>query len=158
MKNIIYILLLFISYIAVSAQTKKSDYYVLYKGGEKYLKPVKYILFDSLANNAGKKKDNQKVYFHIAGESFVYEKNNKVDTCSSNFLQKNKLENPADLKKNAYKYFKNKKNEVERKSNNKLHILNPPIDFYPYFKIYILERTKNNKLLKYEVDWVYSSF
>ncbi len=27
-----------------------------------------------------------------------------------------------------------------------------------YFKVYILEKTTNNRLIKYEVDWEYSDF
>lgn len=157
MKNIIYIIF-FIASTSLNAQTKESDYFTLYKGGEKYLKPVKYVLFDSLNPNTERKKDKQKIYFHIMGESFVYKKNYAVDTCPINFLQKIKLDNPADLQKNAYKYFKNKKQEVERKTNSKLPVLNPVTNFFPYFKVYIFERKNNNKLIKYEVDWEYSSF
>lgn len=157
MKNIIYILPFIVSTI-VNAQIKESDYYRFYKGGEKYLKPVKFVLFDSDSSNVEKKMDKQKIYFHIKGESFVHKKNHKVDTCSINFLQKIKLDNPVDLQQNAYKYFKQKKQEVERKTNNKIHILYPVTDFSPYFKVYILEKTKDNRLLKYEVDWEYSTF
>jgi hypothetical protein len=157
MKNIIYILF-FIASTFINAQTKESDCYTFYKGGEKYLKPVKYILYDSLNPNMQRKKDKQKKYFHIMGESFVYEQNYAADTCTINFLKKIKLENPADLHQNAYKYFKKKKQEVERKANNKFQVLYPVTDFYPYFKVYILERTDKNKLIKYEVDWEYSSF
>lgn len=157
MKNIIYILFFIVSTI-VNAQIKESDYYSFYKGGEKYLKPVKYVLFDSSASYAERKIGKQGIYFHIKGESFVHKKNHIVDTCSIIFLQKTKLDNPADLQKNAYKYFKNKKEEVEKRTNNKFHILFPLTDFHPYFKIYILEKTKNNRLLKYEVDWEYSNF
>lgn len=92
------------------------------------------------------------------GESFVYKQNYAVDTCAINFLQKIKLDNPADLQQNAYKYFKRKKEEIERKANNKIHILYPVSDFSPYFKVYILEKINNNKLIKYEVDWEYSAF
>lgn len=142
----------------VNAQIKESDYYSFYKGGEKYLKPVKYVLFDSVSSTAEKIIDKQKIYFNIKGESFVYKKSHTVDTCSIIFLQKIKLDNPADLQENAYKYFKKKKEEVEKKANNKIQILYPPTDFSSYFKIYILEKTKSNKLVKYEVEWLYSNF
>lgn len=157
MKNIIYILLFIVS-IVVNAQTKESDYYRFYKGGKKYLKPIKHVLFDSSASHMERKKDKQNIYFHINGESFVHKKKYKVDTCSINILQKIKIDNAADLQQNAYNYFKNKKEEVEKKSNNKIQILFPPTGFHPYFKVYVLEKTKENKLIKYEVDWEYSSF
>jgi len=157
MKNVIYILF-FIASTFLNAQTQDSDYFTFYKGGEKYLKPVKYVLFDSLQPNTERKKDKQKIYFHIMGESFVHNKNYTVDTCAINFLQKIKLDDPEDLQENAYKYFKKKKQEEERKTNKKLPVLNPVTGFSPYFKVYILEKSNNNKVIKYEVDWIYSSF
>lgn len=157
MKKNIYIIFLIVTSF-VNAQTKESDYFQFYKGGEKYLKPVKYVLFDSSANHTERKKDKQKTYFHIKGESFVHKKEHKVDTCSIIFLQKIKLDDPVYLQQNAFKYFKNKKEEVERKSNNKRRILFPITGYNTYFKVYVLEKTRTNRLLKYEVDWEYSDF
>jgi hypothetical protein len=157
MKNVIYILFLVVTTF-VNAQTKDSDFYRFYKGGDNYLKPIKYVFFDSTASYANKKIGEQKIYFYIKGEKFVHKKNYKVDTCSINFLQKIKLDNPADLQQNAYLYFKNKKEDVEKKSKNKTPILFPVAGFNKYFKVYILEKKGTNQLLKYEVDWEYSSF
>jgi hypothetical protein len=157
MKNIIYIVFFLVSIVA-NSQTKETDYFRFYKGGEKYLKPIKYVLFDSLASNTVRKKDKQRICFYIDRNRFVHKKNYKIDTCSINVLQKIKLENPDNLQENVYNYFKNKKEEVEKKTNNKAYVLPPTTGFYPYFKVYILERTKDDKLLKYEVDWEYSSF
>jgi hypothetical protein len=54
-RNIFYLLLILVSPF-VNAQTKASDFFRFYKGGDKYLKPVKYVLFDSTASNAVKQK------------------------------------------------------------------------------------------------------
>lgn len=153
-----YIFILFVSSTLINAQTKKGDYFSFYKGGEKYLKPVRYILFDSLRPNTEKKTDKEKIYFHIMGQSFIHQQDYTADNFSIIFLQKIKLDNPADLQRNAYKYFKKKKQEIEKKGNNKFPILYPTTDFSPYFKVYILEKTNKNRLIKYEVDWIYSNF
>ena len=157
MKNSIYIVF-FIASIGMYSQIKESDYNVFYKGGKKHLKPVKYVFFDSLSPNAKRKKDRQNTYFYIMGESFVYKKNYTLDTCAISFLKNIKLDNPVDLQKNAYKYFEKKKQELENKTNNRIHILYPITDFSSYFKIYVLEKIDNNRLIKYEVDWEYYSF
>ncbi len=88
----------------------------------------------------------------------MIKKNHTVDTCSVDLLQKIKLDNPSDLEQNAFLYFKNKKEEIEKKSDNKTLILFPVAGFNKYFKVYVLEKIKNDKLLKYEVDWEYSTF
>ncbi|SDW08944.1 hypothetical protein [Flavobacterium degerlachei] len=157
MKNVFYILLILVTTFA-HAQTRKSDFFRLYKGGNTYLKPIKYVLFDSTASYAEKKIIQDVIYFNIKGEQFVYKKNHKVDTCSVDLLQKIKLDNPADLNQNAFLYFKNKKEEIEKKSNHKILILFPVAGFNNYFKVYVLEKIKNDKLLKYLVDWEYSTF
>ncbi|MEZ7498443.1 hypothetical protein QO200_06795 [Flavobacterium sp. Arc3] len=157
MKNVFYILFL-VATTFVNAQTKASDFFRFYKGEDKYLKPIKYVFFDSTVSNAVKKKVKHEIYFYIKGETFVYKKNHKADTCSVDLLQKIKLDNPADLQQNAFHYFKNKKEEVKRKSNNRTSIIFPVAGFNKYFKVYVLEKIKNDKLLKYEVDWEYSNF
>ncbi|WP_278022123.1 hypothetical protein [Flavobacterium ginsengisoli] len=55
MKKTIY-LLAFLTISFINAQTKESDYFTIYKGGEKYLKPLKYILFDEVRNSEFEKK------------------------------------------------------------------------------------------------------
>jgi hypothetical protein len=157
MKNIFYILLILVTTF-VNAQTKESDFYSFYKGGDKYLKPVKYVIFDSTASYTKKKILQDITYFDIKGERFVRTKSHKIDTCSVDFIEKIKLENPADLNQNAFLYFKNKKEEIEKKSNHKILILFPVASFNNYFKVYILEKKSRNQLLKYEVDWEYSNF
>lgn len=157
MKNYIYIFFLIISTF-INAQTKESDYFRFYKDGEKYLKLIKYVYFDSTSSNNQKIRSEQKIYFYIDGERFSHKKNHKTDTCSIAFLQKIKISKPSSLQQDTYYYFKKKKKEQEKIINNKFHLLFPVTGFQNYVKVYILEKTKNKKLLKYEVDWEYSMF
>ena len=106
MKSYIY---LFIVSTFVNAQTKESDYFRFYKGGEKYLKLVKYVYFDSISAHKKTIEGNQKTFFYIDGQRFSHNKNHKKDTCSSTFLKKIKLSKPSNLKQDVYKYFKKKK-------------------------------------------------
>jgi hypothetical protein len=150
--------LLLIVVNSITAQTKSNDYFSFYKGGEKYLKPIKYVLFDmEKESEAIKRKNEKKIYFTIKNERFVFDiKKHKKDTCSVAILKTIKLENPANLQNEGYQFFKKKKEEVEKKKNVKL--IYPPAGFESYFKVYVLEKTNNNKLIKYEVDWEYSDF
>jgi hypothetical protein len=84
MKNIGYILLLFIGTI-VNAQSKDSDFERFYRGDEKYLKPIKYVLFDENKND--KKEEGDFIYFYINNQTlFFNSKKHKIDTCSFDFF------------------------------------------------------------------------
>lgn len=153
-KNIIAFLLLIVNLI--SGQTKSSDYFTLYKDGDKFLKPIKYILFDSVLSDNSKIQENGQTYFVIKGQRFKFDiKTNKKESCSLDILNKIKLENPANLQNEGYKFFKKKKEEVEK--IKKVKIVYPSAGYQPYFKIFVLEKTRN-EILKYEVDWQYSNF
>ncbi len=150
-------LLLFLSIHFISAQTKSSDYFCLYKGGEKYLKPVKYLMFDSSKNDNIKTENNGQTYFQIKNERFKFDlKKDKTTSYSIDFLDKIKLENPDKLENDAYNFFKSKKEQVEKK--NKIKLIYPLAGFHSYFKIYILEKMDKNKIIKYEVNWENSTF
>ncbi|WP_264531456.1 hypothetical protein [Flavobacterium sp. N502540] len=157
MKKNIY-LLVFLSINFINAQTKSNDYFTLYKGGEKYLKPIKYILFDREKNSEFEKKESKsKIYFYTQGESFIFDvKRHKKDTCSINILEKLTLENTTNLKDEACKFYVGKKEEVEKKK--KITLTYPPVGCQSYFKVYILEKINAKELIKYEVDWKYSDF
>ncbi|OUL64270.1 hypothetical protein [Flavobacterium sp. AJR] len=157
MKNIIYIILLVTSSI-VTGQTKESDYFSFYKGGNKYLRPIKYLLFDNVNGNEKKENEN-KIYFYVGNQTFIFNSSkDEIDTCAVNYLKKIKLDFPDDLQKDAYKYYKEKKREEEKKMNLKNPILFPVKDFSTYFKIYILEKIADNKVVKYEVKQSCSEF
>ena len=155
-KRICFLVFLMMNFI--SAQTKSSDYFSLYKGGEKYLKPVKYILFEIQKDNeVEKKEDESKIYFYIKRQRFIFDlKKHKKDTCSTVILKKLKLENAENLQNEACEFFKKKKDEVEKQK--KVTLIYPPVGCQSYFKVYIIEKINNNELIKYEVDWEYLEF
>jgi hypothetical protein len=134
MKNIGYILL-FIGTI-VNAQSKDSDFERFYRGDEKYLKPIKYVLFDKNKND--KKEEGDFIYFLI-------QRNIKLTLALSTFFYKIKLENPTDLTENEWEYFKRKVREYKRNSAIKAM---PLSNVHKYFKVSILEKTNDNKVLK----------
>nr|WP_315158813.1 hypothetical protein [uncultured Flavobacterium sp.] len=154
MKKYICIFLFLAANILSSQST--NDYFSLYKGGKKYLKPVKHLFFDASKSDNIKVEDKEYTYFQIKKQRFKFDiKKNTVNNCSSDILKKIKLENPAELEHNAYKFFKSKKEEAEKK--NKIKLVYPPAGYQSYFKIYILEKI-NNKIIKYEVNWENSTF
>lgn len=156
MKKKICLIILF-SINLINAQKKESDYFTFYKGGDKYLKPIKYVLFITKEGNA-KIKEGRKIFFMIGSERFVFDKDkHKIDTSSISFLNNIKLENTTELRGNEVVFYKNeiKKTEIYKKSGFSHPF--PISGVHPYFKIYILEK-KEMKLIKYEVDWEYSDF
>ncbi len=156
MKKIFSVVVFFVSFF-IFGQSKESDFFNFYKGGNKYKKPVKYVLFDGSAGDI-KKEVNYKIYFYMRGETFIYDsKINKKDTF---LVDKSKFtfDKAEDLQQKAYQFYKEKKQLEERKMKLKNPILYPVTDFSPYFKIFVLEKTNKNMLLKYEVDWIYSTF
>ncbi|UUW09829.1 hypothetical protein NLG42_03300 [Flavobacterium plurextorum] len=153
-KNIC--LLVFLTINLISGQAKPSDYFTLYKGGDKFLKPVKYVMFDSTSRDNTEVKENGLTYFVIKGERFKFdEKTHKKESCLLESLSKIKLENPADLQNDGYKFFKKKKEEVEKVK--KIKLIYPPTGYQTYFKIFVLKKIRN-EIFKYEVDWEYSNF
>lgn len=156
MRKIFWILILCISF-SMFGQTKESDFFNFYKGGNNYKKPWKYVLFDISAGDT-KKEIGNKIYFYMGGETFIFDyKINKIDTCvinQTNFT----IDKSKDLQEKAYQFFKEKKQIEEKKMNLKTPISYPITDFSPYFKIFVLEKTNKNTLLKYEVVWIYSTF
>lgn len=156
MKKIFCVLIFCISF-SIFGQAKESDFFNFYKGGNNYNKPVKYVLFDMSAGDIKKEIDN-KIYFYMGGETFIFDsKINKKDTCLVDKF-KFTFDKSEDLQQKAYQFYKEKKQMEERKMKLKNPILYPVTDFSPYFKIYVLEKTHKNTLLKYEVDWIYSTF
>lgn len=66
-------LILLVTINLISAQKKENDYFTFYKGGEKYLKPIKYLLFDSNQIDKIKKEDKGQIYFQIKKERFRFD-------------------------------------------------------------------------------------
>lgn len=152
--------MIFCASCTMFAQSKVIDFENFYRGDINYKKPIKYVLFDKSIGNT-KKEINNRIYFYMGGETFIYDsKLNKIETCTFYHLKKYKLENPKNLTDNEYLYFKNKVTEFQKETKPKLQIPNsmPISRNHKYFKIFVLEKTNKNTLLKYEVDWIYSTF
>lgn len=151
--NITILFFLLVNFI--SGQTKESDYYTFSKGGDKHLKPLKYVLFNPKENT--KTQKDGKIYFKIKSERFVFENGkNKTDICPVSFLKTIKLENCAKLREDEVLFYKNeiKKTDIYKKSGFSAPF--PVTSIHPYFKVYVVEKISNGKLIKYEVDWEYS--
>lgn len=144
----------------ITAQTNKTNFDKFYSGDENYNKPIKYVLFDELKGNK-KIKDCTKIYFHMEGESFIFDsKINKINTLSIENFKKCHLEDPKNLVDNEYLYFKKKISEFQKVTKTKIPLSNamPISRSHKYFKVYVIEKTEGNVFLKYEVDWIYSTF
>ncbi|WP_435260677.1 hypothetical protein [Tenacibaculum sp. nBUS_03] len=145
------ILLLFVGFNILSySQEKENDYFVFSKGGEKYLKPIKYILFNSKIDK--KIKSKGKIYFHIEGEIFKFYKKNEIDTCNINELKKIKISKTNELSNNELKFIKQKLKEDKYWKDKKKQYPIPITKNHIFFKVIIIEKYKN-KIFKYNVDW-----
>ncbi|RKR11130.1 hypothetical protein C8C83_2826 [Flavobacterium sp. 90] len=154
--NITILFFLLVNFL--SGQTKESDYYSFYKGGNKSLKPIKYILFNSKENDAKVQREG-KIYFKIKSERFVFDKKkHRADTCLVSFLNNIKLENIAKLRENEVLYYKTESKKTDAYKKSGFIPPFPVTSIHPYFKVYVVEKIKNDKLIKYEVDWEYSDF
>ena len=150
MKNIILLITLTIASLCCKAQNNNDDYFFTEKG-EKYLKPVKYILFNPKIHKVNQNKNKR--FYYLDGESFVFIKNeHKVDTCNIKYLEKIKLSLPSQLSNLEYRFHKNK--IKKNYSSNDFKIPMPLTKNHPYFKIIIIE-IEDSKLIKYETNWTY---
>lgn len=144
----------------ITAQTNKTCFDKFYSGDGSYNKPIKHVFFDESKGDK-KIKDGTKIYFHMQGESFIFDsKINKINTLSIENFKKYHLEDPKNLVDNEYLYFKKKISEFQKGTKTKIPLSNamPISRNHKYFKVYVIEKTKGNIFLKYEVDWIYSTF
>lgn len=153
MKKIFLILLIGCTIISYS-QEKKSDYFSFHKGGEKYLKPIKYILFNFETDK--KIKSKAEIYFYIRGEKFkFFEKINKIDSCNVKNLKKIKFSKADELSNEEFEFIKQKLKEDKYWKGKKNQYPMPMTKNHNYFKVIIVEKYKD-KILKYDVDWTYT--
>lgn len=150
MKEIILILLISISIQSLS-QEKRNSYFVFYKGGKEYLKPIKYILFDSQVDE--KRTKTSEIFFYIKGERFKFsKKEHKIDTCNIKYLKKIKLSKVDKLSNEEFQYRKEKLKEDSHWENKKIKPPMPITKLHPYYKVFIIIKNLD-KIIKYEVDW-----
>jgi hypothetical protein len=142
-------------WISLSSQNQSDDYFTFYKGGKKYLKPKKYILFEE---EKGKKVENASgTYFYIEGNRFKYSKKEyDVDTLNISYLENIHLSKVNDLIDKELEFHKKM---IDKDGYWKeLFETRPPIPIsknHLYFRVFILKK-ENGKVLKYRVSWEYS--
>ncbi len=134
----------------ITSQTKGDNYYSLVKNGREYLKPVKYVLFNKEKDKKHISNDSDGLIFYVSKQQFRYSNlMHNIDTCSISVLEKIKISTVKQLFDDEY---------VEHKSKLKLEELKwfpPPLNHYN-LKIFIIEKTTSNQIIKYEVDWIFS--
>jgi len=144
-KKTLIVATIFISNFIV-AQNK--HYYSLEKGGKEYPKIIRFIeLNDGDKINI----DSENIVFNIGNQRFKYfKKNHKIDTCYNSFLRNIKTVTVAQLIKDEYKEHldKTKKEDIK---------MPPPLNHYNS-RVFIIEKINSKKIVKYEVEWIYSIY
>lgn len=136
---------------AILSHSQEKDYFVFNKGGEKYLKPIKYILFNSKTDK--KIKSKGEIHFNIEGEVFKFHENkNQIDSCSVKEFKKIKFSKAYKLSSNELRFVRQKLKEDKYWKDKKNQYPMAMTKNHNYFKIIIVEKYKN-KILKYNVDW-----
>lgn len=142
MKKILFLTLILSNLVLA----QESNYYSLKKNGKKHPKIIRYILL-----NEGEKiiDDSNTLFFNIDKQRFKYTKNNhKTDTCSSSALKKIKTISTGQLIKDEYA------EHVKKSKENGLKI---PFPFNHYnSRVFIIEKLSPEKIIKYEVEWIFS--
>lgn len=143
MKKIYLLLFLLISNIIVSQNT---DYYALEKDSEKHLKIIRNILFDGggkTINNSGD------IIFNIEKQRFRCVKSvHKIDTCLYGTSNSIKTISISQLIKDEHAEHVEKTKDYDPKF---------PFPFKHYnTKVFVFEKVSLKKIIKYEVDWIYS--
>lgn len=142
MKKILFLTLLISNFVLA----QKNDYYSLEKNGKKYPKIIRYILL-----NEGEKiiHNSNTFFFNIDKQRFKYIKNiHKTDTCSYSTLKKIKTITTSQLIKDEYtEHLK-----LSKENGKKI-----PVSFNHYnSRVFIIEKLSPEKIIKYEVDWIFS--
>lgn len=135
-----------------NGQNIKNDYFTINEN--KYLKPIKYIIYDSKEHE--KIIENEKIYFYIGDERFIFsELKHHRDTCEINILQKIKFSDVKKLNDQEYYFYKRKIEEINYWKNKKTKPPMPLYRIHPFFKIILVEK-KFRKIILREVDWLKS--
>ncbi len=153
MKKILILIMLFFSYGSLLAQKSNSDHF--YLDGKKYLKEVKYILFNPEIDT--KKRDKENFHFNIQRQRFKYiNGKHTIDTCNIKDLESVVLSKAIKLSEEEYQFHKNKIREIEDWEKKMFSDAMPISKTHLYFKIFVLEKINDTTIMKYEVDWEYS--
>lgn len=127
----------------------KDDYYSLIEGGVKYQKPIRYLLLDEKIDTKITSSDLNEIYFYKQSQRFKHiAGKHKKDTCSILVLDTIKTTTINQLFKDEL---------IEHQSKLNLEKVNfPPPHKHYNLKIYIVEKISDDKVTKYEVEWLYT--
>ncbi len=153
MKAITNIIILLM--ITSSFSQKDKNYFKLYKDGKNYKKKNVYVLFQKGKDQ--KKIIDDKIYFKIKGENFYLKKGeNRIDTCTVRSLKKIKLSDVSSLEKKEYAFFKKTLEKDNKLHNSNIKLPMPITKLHLFLNIMLIEK-KENKIIKYYVNWTYTS-
>lgn len=141
MKKILYVFL-----ICNFAIAQNANYYSLFKDGKKYPKLVRYLQLGE--GNEGSSKDGE-ITFYIDRQKFINRgKKHKIDTCNYSTIDKKKIVSVSQLIKDEYN------EHLKRSKENNIKY---PVSFsHDNSRIFILKILSAEKIIKYEVDWIYA--
>lgn len=150
MKNIIILIFLLVAGY-LNAQDQTTDYFQI--GDEKFLKPIKYILFNSAVDE--KKTSEGIMFFYIQSQRFeVRLLKNSIDTCNAHCIKKIKFVKVSELAEQEFELHKIVARKIE--VDGVLISVPMPPNLHPYFKIYIVEPIKVGEFVMHEAEWKYS--
>lgn len=128
----------------LEAQNVGKDFFVLYEGGKRFLKPKKYLL---LSEDATQVKDEGKIIFYIGKQRFIHKPaEHRLDTCPESYFNSLRLSKVDQL-------FIDEKNEFDRaKKQEQYFNAIPPVGHY-ILKVFIVRAINKEKYMFFEVEW-----
>ena len=150
--RLIFLLFNCIHFFSFAQEYDTLKYYKLYKDGEKILRPIIYVLND--CTNNLKKTEDAEIIFNIDNQIFKYKpKKHKKGSLSLSDFKKIDFKKAKKLIDIEYQEYLNASNKImSRKGFKPVAPINHLI-----LKIIIVSK-KENEIVKYETDWVYSNF
>jgi hypothetical protein len=145
MKNFILIFLFLIVTNYIYSQQNESNYYQLYKGGEKFLKPIRYLN----SENSSTKIDTISgfTYFYLEGERFIHNPmKHTIEKISKEKLDTIEVNSVRELDQEIDEIYKEKSKDFTQKHEIKL----PPPLHANWLKIFIITDNQNKVC---EVIW-----
>lgn len=151
-SKILFFLILNVHFLSFAQEYNNSKYYKLYKGGEKILRPVIYVLND--CTNDLQKTEGGEIVFKIDNQIFIYKpiKHKKISLSLNEFkkIEFKKVETLIDLEYQEYL-------KVSNKIMNEKGFKPPAPINHSILKIIVVSKKENN-IVTYETDWLYSKF
>ncbi|MDP2061177.1 MAG: hypothetical protein U1C58_06020 [Flavobacteriaceae bacterium] len=137
--------------ISISQEKENNDYYTLYKGGKQLIKKSVYVLFNEFDTL---KKRGDSLIFEKSNNTFIYspQKHHSVELNFSSMNNKVFISIPQlyEMEENE---LKKRLDEVESEMGFRPI---PPVN-HKVLKVYMVQ-ILNDKICRYEVDWITIAF